>query len=438
MAKDSISGSDSGSPLGTSYVSDAKTAQKIEILRKKNPSLADYAANLFGVSNISSVSKDKAKTVSEAKELDRHSRNVLQTLFSAELTAHGNSGGGKTGSAKTNAQGGDTRGIKDSVHEILKPVSSAIGSTLGTLTNILHDPLGAPEMIGKSLGHTLDKVNPGFMDKLNATFKKYKVDELGHLPTQIFGGLKSLASKLDKLLSYPLSLASDIYSGLMKIIGKISKMLDSAVSAVFDFIFGPNGMLDSILPVSQIMSFLSAIGELSSMFGSIAGGFSGLTAVTSSVSQLNGFASQAQGMLSNPMQLASSYMPKSAMQGMSFIRNPQQMMSKLVPAGIQKQLGSIGSLPGLGMVGNLGYGTGGGLQEISGGVISSLMGKYSKQLNIVAPLLGQQSSGKPIFSPKSSFPPSINPSPVNSSIATVRNFPVDLQPKPIVLPTKTT
>jgi len=213
---DSITGSQTGTPLGTSYVSDAKTAQKIEVLRRKNPSLADFVCNLFGIQNISSVSPNStANKPDNIKDLDRHSRNVLQTLFSPELTLHQTSGKGSA-AASGGAAPGDIRGNKDSINETLKPVSSAIGSTLGTLTNVLKNPIGAPMAIGKTMEHMMDKVHPGFTDKLDSSFKNFKSSELSHLSTQVFGGLRSLLSSNGQL-ALPQHLTPDTYGGMKQI-----------------------------------------------------------------------------------------------------------------------------------------------------------------------------------------------------------------------------
>jgi hypothetical protein len=420
--------------VGVSYVTDQKTAEKIAILRKKNPVLAEYVSKLLGMPNGNSKTAQK-----NLSQLDPHTRNLVITLFSAELSLHqgiatASSYAGSAIESAKNTIVGDIRGIKDSINQELQPVSSFVGSTLGTLTNVLQNPLGAPEAIGRAIGKMVDDSNPGFMDKLDATLKKYKVDELQHLPSQILGGIKSLASTLDAILSVPLALAADIYNGVMQLIQEMSDLLNSVTGAIMDLIFGPKGLLDSLVPIGPLLEFLSTVSEVVSIAGPILGSFSGLTAVTSVVGEIGSVSSLAQGALSNPLSLASAYLPPGASMAVGAFRNPQMLLSQLIPPSINQQLGKIGSLPGLGFVGNLGYSLGGTLQSLQGGIISNIVDQYTSQLGILGPLLHQQSTGNPVSNQSDPHPPSIQPAAANPTRPTVHGIVVDTAPAPLVLP----
>ena len=424
---------------GTSYVTDAKTIQKLLTLYRTNPTAALKIAKTMGIT----LPNPPAVPVATNTEtdLDRYTQNLMRTLFSVELSVHESVSGASTGIAGSIANArraisDDIQGAKDQLHEALAPVSSFTGSTIGNLTGVLKDPLGAPEAIGRSIGHLIDKVNPGFSDRLEVTMKKYKSDDLQHLGTNILGGIRSLASTVDALLSVPLSIAADIYNGLMEIMKEISELLDSIVSGIMDLIFGPKGLLDSLLPMDAIMEFLSTVGEIAGVVGSIGGAFSGLTMVTGAASQLGSYSSMGMSALSNPAFLATSMLPAGTTQFTSGLRNPELVVSQLVPPGINQQLGQISRLPGLGFVGNLGYGIGGTLQSLQGGVINNVLGQYGSQIGVLGPLLGRPSSNKPATDLTASYPPTITGASTNPNIPVVKGVPVDLKPAPLVLAQK--
>lgn len=437
---DSISGT-SSSPVGTSYVADAKTAEKCNIIESKyGKQTADYYRNMFGIPNTSESGGVIATNKTGKQDLDKKAKNIAQTLFAVELKAQKGISQATEAAARgisgaNKAITDDIRGIKDSLHDILAPVSSATGQTLGNLT-VLRDPLGAPEAIGRSIGHLIDKVNPGFTDRMEATMKKYKADDLSHLGTNVLGGLRSLASTVDALLSVPLSIASDIYNGLMDIMKELSNLLDSVVSGIMDLIFGPKGLLDSILPMDAIKGFLDVVGDIAGVVGSIGGMFGGFTMVTNMASQLGNFSSMGMNTLSNPMALASSFMPPGTTQYSSALRNPQQMLSNIIPPQINQQLGQIGRLPGLGFVGNMGYGIGGTLENMKEGVLSNILGNYSSQLGIIGPLLGKTSGNPSVTNPSESYPPYIAPASTNPKLPVVHGVRVFPNPPPLVLASK--
>ena len=348
------------SQIGTKYVNSAATEEKIRTLTRKNPSLGRYLGQTFGATTINAdlqAQQTQTNAVPQQEgQLDRYTKNVIQTLFSVEVATNE----AVTSATNTITSGisniGDDvshgiNGLKEQMHELLKPVSSVTGSTIGTLTNVARDPLGAPMVIGNAIGSLIDKVNPGFTDKLDATFKKYKVQEMQNLPGQIMGSIRNLASMADAILSVPFQLASDLYNGLMEIMQEISDLIDSLVSSVMDLFFGPKGILDSILPISELMGFLEEVGELASFVGGIGQMFGGFNIT----SQVQGYVSQAQSVLSNPAQLAMQYVPAEFNQYYNMVRNPQNVINSMIPPEISQQVKQISKIPGLGFVGNAMY-----------------------------------------------------------------------------------
>ena len=427
----------SADTVGTSYVNDAKTLQKLATLARTNPTAAAKIGQVLGSKQATAAGAPPASET----DLDRYTQNLMRTLFAAELKVHksvsGASGSAASGISKLNATiSKDIRGIKDQIHEALAPVSSATGQSIGNLTGVLKDPLGAPAAIGKSMAHLIDKVNPGFSDRIEASMKKMKADDLQHLGTNVLGGIRSLASTVDALLSVPLSIASDIYNGLMDIMKELSTLLDTVVSGIMDLIFGPKGLLDSLVPMDAIMGFLSTVSEIAGVVGNIGGTFSGLTMVTGVASQLGSYSSMGMSALNNPASLATSMLPIGSTQFTSGLRNPQQLVSQLIPPSLNQQLGKISSLPGLGFVGNMGYNIGGTLESMQGGILTGIVDKYSSQMGVLGSQLGKPSNNKPATDLTAAHPPTIKPASTNPNIPTVQGVPVDLKPAPLVLAQK--
>lgn len=422
------------STVGTKYTNAAITLEKARTLSRKNPALGQFVANTFGVP----LQTDDAV---DNKEMDRYTRNAIQTLFSVEIKNE------EKLSQTLTAVAGDVeglkndvvheiQGVKESLNEILKPISSATGATLGTLTNVVKDPFGAPFVIGESLASVVDKVNPGFANKLDASFKKFKSAEFQNMPAQVMGSIRNLASEVDALLSVPFALASDLYNGLMEIMQEVSDLIDGVATAVFDLFFGPQGILDSILPMDIINEALDVIGEATSMLGGITQQFSGLQFVNDITSQVTQFTSVADTYLSNPASLAQQYIPTEVTNTLQSLRNPQKMVDNLIPKSISDQLQKLSTMPGLGFVGNLGYGLGGTLNSLKQGVLTTALDTYTQQSGILKGLLNVSTDKQAIADTQQAHPPQINSATTNANIPTVQGVPVVLQPPKLVLPTK--
>ena len=429
-----------GKTVGTKYVNSAATKEKIRTIARTKPEQAKFLQKSFGVA-VEGL-ENLAGTVNEAnRTLDRHTRNVMQTLFSIEVVAQ-DSIAAATESATSaisdlkNDVVHDINGLKQSLNKTLQPVSSAVGQTLGNLTNVVADPLGAPFAIGRSVGSLIDKVNPGFTNRLDATYKKYKVIELQNLPGQIMGSVRNLAALADAILSFPFQLAADLYNGLMEIMQEISDLIDSVITAVFDFFFGPGGVLDSIFPISEMLAFLEEVAEFASIVGSISQLAGGFNMVTNIASQVGSYSSQASSMLSNPAQLAMSYMPNQVTSTLNMVRNPGQLLESLIPSSVFGQLKQISNVPGLGFVGNMGYSLQGTLNGLSQGVFTQALNQLEEQAGILAPLFNMPPKALPVENTQEASPPAIVGASTNPSIPTAQGVPVVLDPPPPVLPTK--
>lgn len=423
-----------GPAIGTKYTNSAITEEKARTLARKNPALGQFVANTFGVP----LSADNSV---QDKEMDRYTRNVIQTLFSVEIKNE------ERLSSTLTAVAGDVRnlkndivheiqGTKETLNELLKPISSATGSTLGTLTNVVKNPFGAPFVVGDSLVSVIDKVNPSFADKLDASFKKFKADEYQNTPAQVLGSVRNILGEADALLSVPFAIASDLYNGLIEIMKEISDLIDGVISAIFDLFFGPQGVLDSILPLDVFKEAVEIIGEATSLIGGITQKVSGLQSVSIITTQINDLAFSANAYITNPASLAQQYIPNEVNIKLGALRDPKQMIDNLIPKSISQQFQNLSTMPGLGFVGNLGYGLGGSLDSLKKGVLTNVFDTYSQQSGILKGLLNQSSIKEPIFDNKEPHPPEITSSSTNANIPVVQGVPVLLSPPSEVLPTK--
>lgn len=418
------------------------TAKKVAIISRKDPTLGDFLKKLFNVNE--SVKSGNTKAVQQSTEtamqsLDRYSRNLVQTLFSQELALAKSAN--KTVQHTTSGIQKGTESITSTldsaskkINEALKPVSSALGSTLGTLTQVARDPFGAPEFLGRTMSDVVKRVNPNFANQMDATYKKYKMDNLSHMPDQLMGSIRNLMMAADAIFSVPLAIISDLYNGLMDIMKEISSAVDQIMASVTKFFFGPGGLLDSIIPISQITEFLDAIGQL-------AGQLTGISQVFSGANQVAGVALQAQaltnnfgGFIQNPLNLAFAYAPPQVSQGLYAIQNPQTIINQFLPPQLSQQFAKISQITGFGFNGNMGYGLESVLSGLKGGVISSIVGNFANQYAILTPLIATAGGGG--TPTNKAYPPQLTPSAVNPAIATTQGIPQPQTPPPKVIPTK--
>ena len=419
--------------IGTTYqynnqsTASAATARKIQILSKTNPDLGKSVTEFL-------------KSGQDIKGFDKYLRNRLQTLFSQELklakstdkAVKTTTGAIKEGEeAIVETLGNASKKIK----ETFKPVSTQLGSTLGTLTQVMKDPLGAPEFLGRTMSDVVKKVNPDFANRMDATFKKYKMDNLSHTPDQVMGSIKNLVTAFDDIISVPLSIVSDLYFGLMDIMKELSSAVDQIMSAVTNFFFGPGGILDSILPLGQIQEFLDALDSLAGSAVGISQTFSGANQIAGSALQLQSLTNGLGGFIQNPLNLAFAYAPPEISQGLYAIQNPQSIVNQYLPPQLSQSLAKISQITGFGFNGNMGYGLQSVLEGLQGGVINSILTNFASQYAILTPLLnlGSGIAGTP---PNKSYPAALQPAVTNPAIKVAQGIPQPQTPPPPVVPTK--
>lgn len=286
--------------------------------------------------------------------------------------------------------------------DVARPVSSALGSTFNTTTAILKDPLGAPQYLSNALTPILDKINPNIVNQLDAASKTIGASNLAHLPSKMMGSIRNLATAADAILSMPFELLSDMYNGLLEIMEAIADSIDGIVSAVINLaqklIYQ---ILDSIIPLSEIMTFLETIGEIASQVGAITSLIGGFNVIADITNQVGNFASFGTDILGSPLQTALQYIPGASNiidqgfgslgQVTDALRDPEQFVGNILPPELGNQLSQISQIPGLGFVGNLGYSVGDTLDTLSDGVFGNISKQFANQLPMVAPLFNKKS-----------------------------------------------
>jgi hypothetical protein len=397
------------------------TRRKLVQLARKDPQQAAIVAQLLGygdgVPGIN-ITGDREQAL---QNFDKYTRNQIQTLFAQELAL--SKAADKT-QVNTNANVREIAGdisesitstldnISAEINETMKPVSTAVGSTLGSLTGMLKDPLGSVTLLPQTMVDVVGKFNPEFAARMEGTFKSEKMKNLSNLPTQIMGSLNNLITEVDKILAVPLAIISDLYFGLMELMDAIGDLVDEVLGAVQKFFFGPGGLLDSILPISDIMLFLDALSEFAGELQGISTIFLGSNPVAGFSLSLQNYTNQLGSFLNNPQDLLFASLPPEVNQGLYVLRNPQQLVNSILPPELSELTAKISQITGFGFNGNMGFGLQSVLEGLKEGVLSSILTNFANQYSILTPLLGNSV----VSTLNSSQPPAVEPSVVNPEI----------------------
>ena len=300
----------------------------------------------------------------EGTAIDRYSRLRLQSTASEFFALEGASEDGTNRASnfkQTPGMSGEafasrledaSQNLRTNTNEILKPISSATGSTLGTNVLMTKDATGSLQANSNSLCALTDNVNPAFTQRLDATLKKYKVDGLMHMPGKLMGSIQHLANSASKLLSVPLEFMSDIYRGAMKLFKSIAKAASSLFAMVSKFFIGPGSLMDGIMGSGLVKGFLGIIKQIGAKAMELVKSFGGNQIIGSMTSQLGSFSLVGSKFLSNPSALAQTFLPNSNM---------------FSGGGIGGMIGSLGGRGGFGGLLGGGGGIGGMLGSLGGG-----------------------------------------------------------------------
>jgi len=284
---------------------------------------------------------------------------------------------------------GSLGNFSDTIRKNLEPISSFMGSTLGTLTGVVKDPLGT-NGLGNVVTNLLNNVSPGYGDKVNGTISNLNLEAITNLPSQIFSSIDHLITAVDNLLAVPLSFLAEVYYGYIAIMQSISKLISNLMNAFIDFFFD---FLDSIIPIKSILSLLEAVSGLANQIGGIATTFLGANAIAGFTNQITDFTNQIGSVLNNPLNLVVSVLPTQVTSFINTLQNPQQFINDILPPQLSQAFKTITSMTGFGFNGNMGFGFQSVLQGLQGGVVRSILTNYASQYNVLAPILGGTSNG---------------------------------------------
>jgi len=429
--------------IGVDYtfqsVPNPHTLQKTRILARTKPQQASTISSLFnlGPAGLNSLNNLAGDVNNAAQQVDKYTYNLIKTLYTQEAAIARTSG-----KIVTNINDGLSEGFADvvdtfdsvsaKINDTLKPVSTSIGSVLGSLTGVMKDPLGSITLLPDTLSDIVKKVNPEFAARMEASFKKTKIDNLTHLPGQLMGSLRSLIMAADKILALPLIIISDLYQGFLQIMEEISDIVNQAFDYIINWFFGPEGLLDSILPISAILEFLEAASELMAEIQGLTTIFLGANPIAGFALDIQNYSRQVQGILTNPKNLIISYLPPAVTEGLYTLNNPQQLINSILPSSLTNEFAKLGSIIGVGFNGNMGFGFEAVLNQLKGGVISSVISGFANQYSILTPLL--QLGVDKTVPLNESLPPGLEPNTANpNGEPTAQGVPQPQQPpsKPI-------
>jgi len=404
------------------------TRRKLVQLARKDPQQAAIVAQLLGYGDGVPGVNITGNREQALQGFDKYTRNQIQTLFAQELAlstqiqqeSDSIRNLAQRGVSEINEFGESISDGLDAVsrdfNELMKPVSTSVGSTLASLTGMLKDPLGSVTLLPQTMVDVVGKFNPEFAARMEGTFKNEKMKNLSNLPTQVMGSINNLITEVDKILAVPLAIISDLYFGLMELMDAIGDLVDEVLGAVQKFFFGPGGLLDSILPISDIMLFLDALSEFAGEIQGISTIFLGSNPVAGFALSLQTYSNQLGGFLNNPQDLLFASLPPEVNQGLYVLRNPQQLVNSILPPELSELTAKISQITGFGFNGNMGFGLQSVLEGLQGGVLRSILTNFANQYSILTPLLGNSV----VSTLNSSQPPTVQGSAANPAIPVVK------------------
>jgi hypothetical protein len=421
------------STIRSAIAASAQTQAKIDMLKRNNElRLAGIAEALFGKGGSS-----PQQFVETLQSFDKVTRDRLMALFAQEIALNGaasaaqggpgiGGGGGGGGFNLGGAlnpfgptQGNRFQGAVDAidqsvsnqiaaVNETFKPVSNFLGETLGNLSRLVQDPVGTITLIPGSIRNVIERNNPEFLAKMEATYTKYNLDNIMHIPSIIAANLGGLISDIDALVSLPFILIYDLYLGLMDIINDLADAVQQIISNFIKKIF--TEWLDGLL--IQILEILQELSDLLSIIGGITTIFTGVTQFTQTLFNVQSYITQLGQFISNPLDLLFAYAPPQVSEALYLIRNPQQLVNNVLPPQLSQLFAKASQITGFGFNGNMGYGFVSVLQGIAqNGVIGSILNNFANQYPILTSILGPLNIN--VTPPNASQPPIVVPSPVD-------------------------
>ena len=273
----------------------------------------------------------------------------------------------------------------EQIREALKPVSSFVGSTLGTLTGVMADPIGGISNLPNTIGYMMDRLNPSLKAKYTSTYAKYNIDKLTEMPGQLFGSAVQLARSVDEITSLPIGIIFDIYKGYVELVGQVNDFINSLFEILQTFF---NSIIDNVFP--GLIDFLNQLTAFANQIGGIAQIFGAQTQILGFTNEIIQGANQLNSFIQNPLDLAFAFAPEQVSQGLYSLQNPQYIINQFLPVELSQYLARISSITGFGFNGNMGYGLQSVLQGFQNGILSGILQGFATQFSILAPIFTGQ------------------------------------------------
>ena len=410
----------------------SQTLAKIQILEKNNPPLGKIARELFGGGGTT-----PQQFIENLQGFDKTTRDRLLSLFSQEIylnsqaaVVQGGTGltdeitgnefniGGALLSPFASTDGNRFQGIVDSIdrsvgnsvsriNETFKPVSTEIGQTLGNISRFANNPLGTVALIPGSIKNVIERNNKDFAARLEASYKKYNIDDLAHVPSLIAGSVRNLIGDIDALVTLPVIIISDLYNGLIDIVNDLADAVQEIVANLVKQVF--TNFLDGLL--LEALEVLQEVSDLAGQIFGISTVFSGATQFTQVLFNIQTYITQLGQFINNPLDLLFAYAPPQVSEALYLLRNPQELVNDILPLELSEYFAKISQITGFGFNGNMGYGFVSVLDGLRGGVVSSILSNFANQYPILNSLLSVLNTNVP---PLNAEQPSIvTPSPVS-------------------------
>jgi hypothetical protein len=252
-----------------------------------------------------------------------------------------------------------------------------------TQNGLIRGPLGN-SALGNLSARMLNTVWPGSANKINGTIQNLHLEKLARAPGMLMASIDNLITAVDNVLAIPVAFVASLYYGAISIVKRIAKEINEILDILMKFVFS---FLDELIPLTEILQFLSDISILSSQIGGIAGTFLGANAISGITNQIQTFTNDIFSIVQNPLDLVFAYAPPEVSQILYAINNPQTLLNRVLPPQLSEAFSTISRMTGYGFNGNMGYGFESVLQGLQGGVLRSLISNYSAQYGILGPLL---------------------------------------------------
>lgn len=388
MTQNSTTTSKNNSLLGATYYNWERTYRKICDIARDQPDIGDWLFRFFGFEtmkgNVDYQIFDQQNQRFIENAFNPYIFNLLRTTFAPEMQALGEGGDGMSNNTtssfaqKTNDFLNQTQSkiqqIKQKIQEVAQPVSNFLGTTLSTISGICKDPIGGFSQLPRSIHKVIQTISPSLASQYEQMMQKTKILNWCQLPSMSFGGLKMLILSINKIFSTPFMYLSDLYNGLRQLLRKLADMIDNILQNIWDFIFGPDGLIDSILPFNEILSllrdlqwFISEVMNILSLFGANVS-FGNMFGQISQWTQFLDVRSFLANTVSPYFSMAQNYL--------NYLYYPEQLLSQMLPSSIKQLLSRITQIPGLGFTGLMCYDIGSIFEKLEKNMISTILSEY--------------------------------------------------------------